>query len=406
MGWRATNILNKSSRLLAAFEPPALPTARNCVVDNFEKSKKEIIMTKQLPMAINPSATSKQHVLENLLNCFTFVDTENKLVIAYPVFLHLGYTKESAQAVLSKPMLLQYTNHKGFVPREDFFVSIPQIGELIVNAPETKYVSHILEFVKNTLQPLFNEVVKTQELDLLPTADTTIKTMSSLEIAELTGKLHKNVLVDIEKLINELGGQLKIQPSSYINKQNKKQPCYNLDRESALLVTSGYSTQLRLKIIRRLDELESAKPIATEVVAPALPTSYKDALLMLAQKVGETEELASENERLIKTKMQIGSKREATAMSTAGVMAKKIKQLEAQLSLPKNDYQYATILAIQSRLKYIKVSGLKLTYFCNRNGLAIKDIPDDRYGAVHSYPAQAWKDVYQIDINAVLNKVA
>ena len=371
-------------------------------------------MTKQLPMAIN---SSKEHVLENLLNCFTFVDTEKQLVIAYPVFLHLGYTKESAQAVLSKQMLLQYTNCKGFVPREDFFISIAQIGELIVNAPETKYVAYILEFVKNTLHPLFNDAVKVQELDLLPMRNTDVKTMSSLEIAELTGKAHKNVMRDIDKLINELGdelktepielgGQLKIEPSSYINQQNKKQPCYSLDRESALLVTSGYSAALRLKIIRRLDELESAKPIAIEVAAPALPTSYKDALLMLAQKVGETEELAAENERLVKTKMQIGSKREATAMSNAGVMAKKVKQLEAQLSLPKNDYAYATILAIQSRLKYIKVSGLKLTYFCNRNGLVIKDIPDDRYGAVHSYPAQAWKDVYQIDINAVLNKVA
>ena len=108
-------------------------------------------------MAIKPSKTSKEHVMTNLLNCFTFVDTEKQLVIAYPVFLHLGYTRESVQAALSKPMLRQYTNCKGFAPREDFFISIPQIGELIVNAPETKYVSHILEFVKNTLQPLFTK---------------------------------------------------------------------------------------------------------------------------------------------------------------------------------------------------------------------------------------------------------
>ena len=114
-------------------------------------------MNNQLPMAINPSIESKQHVLENLLNCFTFVDTEKQLVIAYPVFLHLGYTKESAQAILSKPMIFQYTNCKGFVPKEALFISIPQIGELIVNAPKTKYISHIIEFVKNILIPLFNQ---------------------------------------------------------------------------------------------------------------------------------------------------------------------------------------------------------------------------------------------------------
>jgi anti-repressor protein len=114
-------------------------------------------MSNQLPMAINPSKTSKEHILDNLLNCFTFVDTEKQLVIAYPVFLHLGYTRESVQAALSQPMFRQYTNCKGFAPREDFFISIPQIGELIVNAPKDKYIPHILEFIKNTLIPLFNQ---------------------------------------------------------------------------------------------------------------------------------------------------------------------------------------------------------------------------------------------------------
>ncbi len=45
------------------------------------------------------------------------------------------------------------------------------------------------------------------------------KTMSSREIAELTGKQHKNVIRDVEilnKSYLELG-LLKIEPSSYIN---------------------------------------------------------------------------------------------------------------------------------------------------------------------------------------------
>ena len=106
--------------------------------------------------------------------------------------------------------------------------------------------------------------------------------------------------------------------------------------------------------------------------------------------------------------MQIGGQREASAMGKLARANDKVRSLEAQLATVNQapEYSYATILAIQSRLKHLKVSGLKLTYYCNRNGLVIKDIPDDRYGAVHSYPAQAWKDVYQIDINTVLNKVA
>ena len=120
-------------------------------------------MTKQLPMATEPSKTPTEHVMTNLLNCFTFVDVEKQLVIAYPVFLHLGYTKESVHAALSKPMLLQYTNCKGFVPREDYYISISQIRELIVNAPRDKYIPHILEFVKNVLTPLFSQATEIEE---------------------------------------------------------------------------------------------------------------------------------------------------------------------------------------------------------------------------------------------------
>ena len=66
-----------------------------------------------------------------------------------------------------------------------------------------------------------------------------------------------------------------------------------------------------------------------------------------------------------------------------------ISQLEAKLSSPKTEYQYATVLQCKSRLKHLKVSGLKLTY-CNRNGLVMKDIPDDRF-AWYIPIAQAWK---------------
>ena len=48
-------------------------------------------------------------------------------------------------------------------------------------------------------------------------------TMSSREIAELTGKQHKNVMADIRNMLDEIG-ELKIQPTSYFDVQNKKQP--------------------------------------------------------------------------------------------------------------------------------------------------------------------------------------
>ena len=62
------------------------------------------------------------------------------------------------------------------------------------------------------------------------------QTMSSREIAELTNKEHRNVTADIEKLMNELGGVLKIQHTTYVNDQNQQEyECFNLPKRECLL---------------------------------------------------------------------------------------------------------------------------------------------------------------------------
>ncbi|HRG62201.1 MAG TPA: BRO family protein [Burkholderiales bacterium] len=392
-------------------------------------------MTKQLPMAIEPSNTSKEHVLDNLLNCFTFIDTEKQLVIAYPIFLHLGYTKESVHAALSKPMLRQYTNCKGFVPREDYYISISQIGELIVNAPRDKYIPHILEFVKKVLTPLFNPVDKIEQpqpdkhshkfhSDLF--GDLTVLTHDDgslwfigKEVAEKLGYSNPHKAIrDHCKGVSETftpskGGMqtVKIIPERDV---------YRLVMRSKLPTAEKFEEFVVSEILPSIRKTGSYGQVAAPAAPQAVELSRKD-LLLLALKSEEEKEslqrnydlLGTELSQVIREKSHIASSREASVMGKLARANDKIKwqdeqisQLEAKLSSPKTEYQYATVLAVQSRLKHLKVSGLKLTYYCNRNGLVMKDIPDDRFGVVHSYPAQAWKEVYQIDINAVLNKVA
>jgi Rha family phage regulatory protein len=116
-----------------------------------------------------------------------------------------------------------------------------------------------------------------------------IQIMSSREIASLTGKEHKNILVDIRNLINELGGELKIQPSSYVNEQNKEQPMYSLDKEAILLLTSGYSAKLRLIIIRKLEAME---------INSKLPQTFSEALQMAADKQRRIELLEFQEKQL------------------------------------------------------------------------------------------------------------
>ena len=84
--------------------------------------------------------------------------------------------------------------------------------------------------------------------------------MTSLEIAELTGKRHDNVMADIKAMLEELGGVLSFQ-DTYIHPQNgQKYPCFNLPKRECLILVSGYNIKMRAAIIDRWRELETQLP--------------------------------------------------------------------------------------------------------------------------------------------------
>lgn len=87
------------------------------------------------------------------------------------------------------------------------------------------------------------------------------KTMSSLEIAEITGKRHAHVMRDIRNLL-EQGVQESNFGLSFIirelpNGGSKKGPVYNLTKKGSLILASGYDALLRERIIDRWEVLET-----------------------------------------------------------------------------------------------------------------------------------------------------
>lgn len=90
-------------------------------------------------------------------------------------------------------------------------------------------------------------------------------TMTSLEIAEVTGKLHQHVLRDIRALLNQGVDASNFGLTSYTDKSNRQSPCYELTKKGCLILASGYDALLREKIINRWEELE------TKERASALP---------------------------------------------------------------------------------------------------------------------------------------
>ena len=106
-------------------------------------------------------------------------------------------------------------------------------------------------------QPLFETKAVSKATDQLMSVQTE-QTITSLEVAELTGKEHKHVLADIRNIIPQLDeiSRTNFRPSTYTSDRGKEYPMFNLTKEGCLCLVSGYDANLRMKIINRWKELE------------------------------------------------------------------------------------------------------------------------------------------------------
>ncbi|ENY5622704.1 Rha family transcriptional regulator, partial [Campylobacter coli] len=112
--------------------------------------------------------------------------------------------------------------------------------------------------------------------------------LTSLEIAELTGKEHRNVTRDIETYLEKVveGGVFKFE-HTYQNPQNKQfYKCYRLPKREVLILVSGYSVELRAKIIDRLEYLENELKKQSYK-----PLSLKESLQMQLELLERNEKL-------------------------------------------------------------------------------------------------------------------
>jgi phage regulator Rha-like protein len=117
-------------------------------------------------------------------------------------------------------------------------------------------------------------------------------TMSSREIAELTGKAHHHVVRDIEKMFMELDFNYPktddyVSKEFFIKRKNYKGRSVideiGLDQDLTMTLMTGYSVPLRHKVSKRWRELESGK--ATLIVALNDPEFLRSALLNYTEKV-------------------------------------------------------------------------------------------------------------------------
>ena len=116
--------------------------------------------------------------------------------------------------------------------------------------------------------------------------------MTSLQIAEITGKRHADVMKSIRKMEPawEKVAEGKFSLGSYKDENNQDRPCYSLNKEECLYIATKFNDEARAKLIKRWKELE-------EQSKPSVPQNYLEALKSLVKSEEEKQQLELENRK-------------------------------------------------------------------------------------------------------------
>lgn len=119
-------------------------------------------------------------------------------------------------------------------------------------------------------------------------------TMSSREIAELVDSKHEVVLKTVRAMVAK--GIVSANEATYTHPQNGQvYPEFILNYRDSLILASGYSAELRARIIDRWQELERQQ-------APSLPQTFADALRLAAD---QAERIEQQQKALLEAKPKV-----------------------------------------------------------------------------------------------------
>ena len=138
--------------------------------------------------------------------------------------------------------------------------------------------------MSNINQSLFDVKATSKATDQLMSVQTE-QTITSLEVAELTGKQHAHIMRDIRNILSQIDeiNQSNFGLVYYTDAKGEARPMFNLTKEGCLCLVSGYDANLRMKIINRWKELEQQNQQVPQTFSSALKLAYEQALLIEAQ---------------------------------------------------------------------------------------------------------------------------
>lgn len=202
------------------------------------------------------------------------------------------------------------------------------------------------------------------------------------EITDLIGVEHNKAMRKVEELAKEEGFGTLAKTATVYNDRGQTIPTYQFTKKQAIAVGARLNNTMLMKVIDRLEELEKQNHQNYKV-----PQTFAEALLLAAQ-------LVEERDNAIKTKAEIGSRREATAMATASVAVKQANKLQIELDRSK---EYCTIKRMTMLTHGQTFSFKLLRDASNEMNIPAIDIYDANYGTVKAYHKDVWLEVYGLD---------
>lgn len=196
------------------------------------------------------------------------------------------------------------------------------------------------------------------------------RTITSLEVAEMVEKQHKELLRDIRTYIEYLKqaneeteelGERKIAltdffiESTYLSEQNKILPCYDITRKGceyiATKLTGVKGAVFTAKFINRFHDMEE------QIKSNVLPMTYRDAVAQLLESLDREEEL------------------------------------KAQLDTSKDWYSIKRVAALNG-VSWKTFKWRRLKEVGEQMGYEVKKIFDANYGEVNTYHREVWETAY------------
>ncbi|WP_314396345.1 Rha family transcriptional regulator [Leptotrichia shahii] len=198
-------------------------------------------------------------------------------------------------------------------------------------------------------------------------------TMTSLEIAELTGKEHNKILRDIRDEIEKLEKQgIRAETifglGEYLDKNNQSRPMYNLTKEGVLQLAARYDAVVRFKLIEKV----------TKGQQQLSPAQY---LLQQAQWMVEAENRLNTVENGIndiqKEVVRLGhnQRREITSNHLTVIA-------------------YANMKGISPKTYHSSSIGRKATKICREKRLQTGTVVDSKYGLINTYPSEVLDEIF------------